>query len=282
MRICETKEELRAVRADLPGSVALVPTMGYLHEGHLSLIRAARARCDSVITTIFVNPTQFGPTEDLDSSPRDADRDLALLRAEGVDAVFLPTPAEMYAPDAETVVMPKRLSTVLIGRLRPGHFQGVATVVTKLLNLSQPDAAFFGQKDYQQLSVIRRVVRDLDIPVAIHGVPTVREADGLAMSSRNVRLNPNHRAQAPALFAALQAGQAAIAEGRTAATARARVRACLEQTDGAEVRSIDIRDAEDLSPVKGRPERAVVILLAVRFGDVLLIDNMVATRKEPR
>ncbi|QFU09597.1 Pantothenate synthetase [Rhodobacteraceae bacterium THAF1] len=281
MQVCETKEELRKQRAAMTGRVGLVPTMGYLHDGHLSLVRAAREQCDHVIATIFVNPTQFGPTEDLDSYPRDADRDLALLRAEGVDAVFLPTPAQMYARDAETIVEATDLSRVLMGRLRPGHFRGVATVVTKLLNIAQPDAAFFGQKDYQQLCVIRRVVRDLDIPVAIHGIPTVREADGLAMSSRNVRLDTGQRAAAPALFAALQAGQAAIAEGRTIATARARMRTVLSQADGADIRSIDIRDAEDLSSVTGRPTRPVVLLLAVRFGDVLLIDNIVASPKEP-
>ncbi|SEN88519.1 pantoate--beta-alanine ligase [Palleronia pelagia] len=273
MEKCETKTSLRSFRAALPGTVGLVPTMGALHEGHLSLVRRARAENDHVIATIFVNPTQFGPNEDLDTYPRAAEADLALLRAEGVDAVFTPAPAEMYHPDAQTVVETTQLAKILIGRLRPGHFRGVATVVTKLFNICQPDAAYFGEKDYQQLQVIRTMVRDLDIPVRIEGVPTMREADGLAMSSRNLRLTPEARAAAPALHAALSAvqGRPGLSVGRM----RKLLREILERAEGAEIASIDIRDAATLAPVTGTPDEPVVVLLAVRFGPVLLIDNRV-------
>ncbi len=273
MEICETKQALRACRAAMTGAVGLVPTMGALHDGHLSLVRRARAENDRVIATIFVNPTQFGPNEDLDTYPRAAESDLAMLKAEGVDAVFTPSPPEMYHPDAQTIVEPTHLAKILIGRLRPGHFRGVATVVTKLFNICQPDAAYFGEKDYQQLCVIRTMVRDLDIPIRIVGVPTMREADGLAMSSRNQRLTPEARAAAPALHAALMAvqGRPGLSVGRM----RKLVRAELEKAEGADIASIDIRDAVTLAPVTGTPKAPVVVLLAVRFGSVLLIDNRV-------
>ncbi|SFH17409.1 pantothenate synthetase [Palleronia marisminoris] len=283
MEICRTKAALREARArlgDEGAQVGLVPTMGYLHEGHLTLIRRAKAETDRVVVSIFVNPTQFGPTEDFDAYPRDEARDFTLLEDEGVDAVFAPDPSEMYDPEAETAVEPTNLSRILIGRLRPGHFRGVATVVTKLLNLVQPSHAYFGRKDYQQLAVIRRVVRDLDVPVEIVGVDIVREADGLAMSSRNVRLTEEHRAAAPALHDALQEGRAAIEGGRTVKSARKIIRRVLQGAQGGEISSIDIRDADGLAQVTGRPEGPVVILLAVRFGSVLLIDNMVADPRE--
>ncbi|WP_375263075.1 pantoate--beta-alanine ligase [Palleronia sp.] len=283
MEICRTKAALRETRARLcegGARIGLVPTMGYLHEGHLTLIRRAKAETDRVVVSIFVNPTQFGPTEDFDAYPRDEARDFALLEAEGVDAVFAPEPSEMYDPAAETMVEPTGLSRILIGRLRPGHFRGVATVVTKLLNIVQPAHAYFGRKDYQQLAVIRRVVSDLDIPVEISGVDIVREEDGLAMSSRNVRLTEADRAAAPALHGALQEGRTAIEGGRTVESARKIIRRVLQGAAGAEISSIDIRDAEGLGQVMGRPERPVVILLAVRFGTVLLIDNMIADPRE--
>ena len=283
MEICRTKAALRETRARLgegAARIGLVPTMGYLHEGHLTLIRRAKAETDRVIVSIFVNPTQFGPNEDFGAYPRDEARDFAMLEAEGVDAVFAPDPAEVYHADADTTVETAGLSRILIGRLRPGHFQGVATVVTKLLNLAQPDRAYFGRKDYQQLAVIRRVVRDLDIPVEIVGVEIVREDDGLAMSSRNVRLTDADRASAPALHAALLEARAAIEVGRTIEAARKIVRRVLQGAPGAEIGSIDIRDADNLGQVTGRPERPVVILLAVRFGSVLLIDNMIADPRE--
>ena len=279
MQVCPTKVRIRAAVADMRRdgqSIGLVPTMGFLHDGHMTLVRAARAQCDRVVVSIFVNPTQFGPNEDYATYPRDPDRDLAMLQAEGVDAVFTPDPAEMYHPEAQTIVETTGLSGVLMGALRPGHFRGVATVVTKLFNIVQPDRAFFGEKDYQQLQVIRTMVRDLDMPLEIVGVPTVREADGLAMSSRNVRLTPDHRAAAPALNAALDWATATLPGRPTTAAALAEaVAARIAPAAGAEVQSVDVRDAATLAPIDGPILRPAVILLAVRFGKVLLIDQRV-------
>jgi pantoate--beta-alanine ligase len=274
MKQCLTKADLRDVVTGFRRAgetIGLVPTMGYLHEGHLTLVRAALASCDRVVATIFVNPTQFGPNEDLAKYPRDLPRDLALLKAAGVDAVFTPEPAEMYVEGAETIVETAKLSRVLIGRLRPGHFRGVATVVTKLFHLAQADRAFFGEKDFQQLAVIRRMVRDLDFPLEVVGVPTVREVDGLAMSSRNVRLTAADRAAAPVLHRALKHG----AGLKDAARIVREVRAMIAAEPRAKVQSVDLRDAETLAPVRGRLTRPAVLLLAVKFGDVLLIDNKV-------
>ncbi len=285
MEICRTKQEMRALRARLGqhgARVGLVPTMGFLHQGHLSLIDRARDISDRVVVSIFVNPTQFGPGEDFDAYPRDTDRDLDLLRQAGVDAVFLPDAAAMYGEGAETVVEAARLSRILIGRLRPGHFAGVATIVTKLLNIVTPDVALFGQKDYQQFCVIRAVVRDLDLAVEIEGVGIVRERDGLAMSSRNVRLSPEDRQAAPVLHAALVAGRASIEAGDSVTVAGEKIRARLAEAGRGEIASVDLRDAANLRPLRGLPKAPVVILLAVRFGDVLLIDNIVATPEDPR
>ena len=201
------RQEIAQLRAD-GKTIALVPTMGFLHLGHLQLVRRALQNADAVVVTIFVNPTQFALTEDLSSYPRDMERDLALLRAEGVAAVFTPDPDEMYLPGADTIVDVPSLSGVLQGAVRPSHFKGVATVVTKLFNITQPDVAVFGEKDFQQLTLIRKMVWDLDMPLRIIGHPTAREADGLAMSSRNVRLSPAHRAAAPILNVALDAAEA--------------------------------------------------------------------------
>ncbi|MFN4058708.1 MAG: pantoate--beta-alanine ligase [Roseinatronobacter sp.] len=281
MQICRTKQETRDLRATWAREgrrVVLVPTMGYLHEGHLSLMRLARAeagREGRVIATIFVNPTQFGPTEDLDSYPRDEARDVALLEAEGVDALFAPPVAEVYDPQAQTIVEAAELSKVLIGKLRPGHFRGVATIVAKLFNITQPDAAVFGEKDFQQLAVIRTMVRDLDFPIKIIGGPILREADGLAMSSRNVRLTPADRAASPILHRALMEAAELARTGTTASRLRSHVRARLDSEPRAQVQSVDIRDAATLEPVSGLLDRPAVILLAVRFGQVFLIDNMV-------
>ncbi|WP_422071965.1 pantoate--beta-alanine ligase [Tranquillimonas rosea] len=282
MQTAETKADIRAAVAEYRRageSVGLVPTMGYLHEGHLSLVRAARAANDRTVVSIFVNPTQFGPREDLATYPRDIERDLDLLRREGVDAVFLPSVDEMYHPDRQTIVETTRLSRVLMGRLRPGHYRGVATVVTKLFNIVQPDAAYFGEKDYQQLCVIRAMVRDLDSPVAVHGVPTVREADGLAMSSRNVRLSAEDRAAAPVLNASLDAAERIAATGARVSDIKAAVRGEIDSEPRAGLQSVDIRDAQTLAPVQGVPSGPLVVLLAARFGDVLLIDQRVVTPK---
>ncbi|MBW7056602.1 pantoate--beta-alanine ligase [Paracoccus bogoriensis] len=283
MQIIRSTPEMRAIRQDWRrdgDKVVLVPTMGALHDGHLSLVARARDWLREqgggrVVTSIFVNPTQFGPNEDLDRYPRDEAGDLAKLTAVGCDAVFLPQVADMYRPGAQTHVEVASLGRMLMGRLRPGHFRGVATVVTKLFNLVQPDAATFGEKDYQQLTLIRRMVVDLDIPVTILAVPTMREPDGLAMSSRNQRLTPEDRAAAPVLARALDRGAALIVQGAGVARARRAIRETLRAEPRADIRSIDIRNADDLSRVTDAT-RPVVILLAVRFGDVLLIDQRVA------
>ena len=281
MELCTTKSAMRAQRAAWRAEarrVVLVPTMGYLHDGHMALIARARQEAGAdgrVIASIFVNPTQFGPNEELSTYPRDPARDTQMLERAGVDALFMPEATEVYAPGAQTIVEPTELSRILIGKLRPGHFRGVATVVTKLFNIIQPDAACFGQKDYQQLAVIRTMVRDLDMDVQVIGVPTVRESDGLAMSSRNVRLTPQDRAAAPVLDAALSEAEALAAEGTTASRIRSHVRARLEAEPRADVQSVDIRDADTLAALSGPLTRPAVVLLAVRFGTVLLIDNRV-------
>lgn len=286
MKICRTKAAIRAEisawRAD-GADVVLVPTMGFLHEGHLSLMRLARARAGTggkVVASIFVNPTQFGPGEDLDSYPRDEARDLALLRQEGVDAVFAPDVGEVYDPQAQTIVETTELSRVLIGKLRPGHFRGVATVVTKLFNIIRPDAAVFGEKDFQQLAVIRTMVRDLDMEIEIIGGAIAREADGLAMSSRNVRLSPADRAAAPVLARALDQAAEMAPTGVTASRLRSHIRAMLEAEPRANVQSVDIRDAVTLDTIAGALTRPAVILLAVKFGQVFLIDNRVLHPKK--
>lgn len=279
MDVCRTKSAIRAWRATAE-HVTLVPTMGFLHAGHLSLVRRARAVGGKVAVSIFVNPTQFGPSEDLSTYPRDEARDLDLLRTEGVDAVFIPGVSEVYDPKAQTIVETTELAKILIGKLRPGHFRGVATVVTKLFNIIRPDAAVFGEKDYQQVAVIRTMVRDLDMDVAIIGAPIEREADGLAMSSRNVRLTPADRASAPILSRALDEAEAMAPTGITASRLRSHVRATLEAEPRAQVQSVDIRDAETLDTISGPLTRPAVILLAVKFGQVFLIDNRVVTPKE--
>ncbi|MBN2760507.1 MAG: pantoate--beta-alanine ligase [Rhodobacteraceae bacterium] len=279
MEICRTKAAMRAWRKSV-GHVTLVPTMGFLHDGHMSLVRRAKAEGGKVAVSIFVNPTQFGPTEDLSTYPRNESRDLDMLRDAGVDAVFIPDVADVYDPNAQTIVETTELAKVLIGKLRPGHFRGVATVVTKLFNIIRPDAAVFGEKDYQQLAVIRTMVRDLDMDVKIIGGPIMREADGLAMSSRNVRLSPEDRAAAPVLARALNEAAAMAPTGVTASRLRSHVRATLEAEPRAQVQSVDIRDAETLETISGPLTRPAVILLAVKFGQVFLIDNRVVYPKE--
>jgi len=283
MKVCVTKADARATLAGYRkggDEIGLVPTMGFLHEGHMALVRAATAECDRVVVSIFVNPTQFGPKEDLTSYPRDSDRDLAMLRAAGVDLVFMPSPEEMYHVDKQTIVDATELSRILIGKLRPGHFRGVATVVTKLLNIVQPDRAFFGKKDYQQLRVIKTMVRDLDMPVRIIGVPTVREADGLAMSSRNIRLTPKDRKAAVVLSKSLLMGDKLVSEGITAKQLERDIRDMIDAEPRANVQSVDVRDADTLAVVRGRIVTPVVVLLAVRFGDVLLIDQRVISSEK--
>ena len=280
MKVCKTKADTRTTLAAFRkagDSIGLVPTMGYLHDGHMALVRAATADCDRVVVSIFVNPTQFGPKEDLASYPRDTNRDLEMLHSAGVDLVFMPSPEEMYHPDKQTIVETTELSKMLIGKLRPGHFRGVATVVAKLLNITQPDRAFFGKKDYQQLRVIKTMVRDLDMQARIIGVPTVREPDGLAMSSRNVRLTPADRKAAPILNQSLLMADKLVAEGITAKQLEQEIRDRIDAEPRANVQSVDVRDAETLAKIKGRITQPIVVLLAVRFGDVLLIDQRVVS-----
>lgn len=279
MKVIATIAELRAaLKAErLKGrSIGLVPTMGYLHIGHMTLVRHARAACDVTVVSIFVNPTQFGPNEDLSTYPRDMAGDLAKLKAEGVDYVFTPEVAEIYRAGAHTIVENPVLSRILIGKIRPGHFRGVSTVVTKLFNIVQPDHAFFGEKDYQQLTIIRRMVADLDMPIVITGVATVREADGVACSSRNAMLTPEHRKAAAILPRSLDLADAMVAKGqRSVAAIRNAVRTMLETEKRGDVEAVDIRDAQTLDPVSGKFKQPVVILLTVRFGKVRLIDQRV-------
>jgi pantoate--beta-alanine ligase len=257
--------------------IAVVPTMGALHEGHLTLLRTARARADIVILTIFVNPTQFGPNEDLARYPRDEAGDLALARACGIDLAFCPDAPAMYPPGAQTVVTVPEIAAPLCGASRPGHFAGVATVVTKLLNITRPHLALFGEKDFQQLAVIRRLALDLNLGVEIVGVPIVREADGLAMSSRNRYLDATQRQDALALSRGLAAAAAAFAGGeRNAAALVAAARAPIDGVAAARVDYVELRDAASLASID-RVERPAVLAMAVFVGKTRLIDNRVLT-----
>jgi len=254
--------------------VGLVPTMGALHDGHLALVRAAQAECDRVVASIFVNPKQFAPNEDLAAYPRREAADLAMLRAAGVALVFMPAVAEIYPPGFVTTVRVAGLTDCLCGAHRAGHFDGVATVVTKLLLQSLPDAAYFGEKDYQQLLVVRRLVRDLDIPVQIAGVPTMREADGLALSSRNAYLTPEERRIAPEVARVLRRIAAALAaEPDTVARETACGRADLEQA-GFVVEYLEIREADTLVPVTAAVTAPARVFAAVDLGRTRLIDNI--------
>lgn len=276
MQTLTSIEELRQARQSLPIPLGLVPTMGYLHEGHLSLVRTARRECASVGVSIFVNPTQFGPQEDLDRYPQDLPRDLALLEAEGVDLVWTPTPQIMYPPGYQTWVTVEQIAAPLEGAMRPGHFRGVATVVTKLLNVVQPQRAYFGQKDAQQALVIRRLVADLNFPVEVVVCPTVREADGLAMSSRNVYLNPQERQAATVLYRALTAAEAAYRAGqRNADQLRRVMQAVLEAEPLARPQYVSCARLDDLQEWQGEVSGAALLSLAVFIGQTRLIDNLV-------
>lgn len=271
--ISEVRTALDEARAR-GATVGLVPTMGALHEGHLSLIRAARAENDVVVVSIFVNPTQFGPQEDLERYPRDLERDGEMCAGAGADLIFSPTVGEMYPERYSTWVEVEDLTSGLCGRSRQGHFRGVCTIVTKLLNICRPDRVYFGEKDAQQLAVIRRMVRDLDMRVEIVPCPTVREADGLAMSSRNSRLTPPQRKQAPVLYRALTAARELVREGeRDSAVVDGAIRSVLTEAPLGEVEYVEIVRADDLTPVDTIGGECLVAL-AVRFGDTRLIDNM--------
>lgn len=270
MHVVHTRDEIRSIPA--AGKRVLVPTMGALHEGHLALMRAARHAAGPegcVMVSIFVNPIQFDRPGDLAAYPRTLDDDLAKCRALGVDVVFAPDVGSMYFPDRSVTVTESLLSGGLCGATRPGHFDGVCTVVLKLFLLTRCDAAVFGEKDFQQLAVIRRMVRDLDVPVEIIGHPTIREADGLAMSSRNVRLSPEHRADAPRIRRALDE---AAASGSPAAILTA-AREGIESSPFARIDYLDLVDAETLQPAADLA-RPAVLATAVFYGDVRLIDHV--------
>ena len=274
MRVVTTLPELRRARRGLPEPVGFVPTMGYLHQGHLSLVRMARRECASVVVSIFVNPTQFGPNEDYTQYPRDLPRDLALLEKEGVDLVWTPTPEVMYPEGFQTWVTVEKLTQVLEGAHRPGHFRGVTTVVTKLFNAVQPQRAYFGQKDAQQARVIQQMTRDLNLPIAIIVGPTVREPDGLALSSRNTYLNPQERQAATVLYRALSAARRAFEQGeRDAETLRRIMLEVLAQEPLARVQYVSCADPETLEELHGPVEKAL-LSMAVFIGKTRLIDNM--------
>ena len=278
MQICRTIAEIRAAVADMrtAGTVGLVTTMGALHAGHMALIKAAAAH-PNVVATIFVNPSQCGNASDLDSYPRTQDADLAMLKQAGVTAVFIPSVGEIYPNGDETIVETTNLAHMLHGLIRPGHYRGVATVVTKLFNIIGADAAYFGEKDYQQLAVIRTMVRDLHTPVAIHGVPTVRETDGLAMSSRNVRLTPADRSAAPILIASLTAADALLKSGETVETTIDAIAATIASQPLATLGAVDIVDPITFAPATGKPNGPVGIMISATFGDVMLIDQKEVT-----
>jgi pantoate--beta-alanine ligase len=254
--------------------IGFVPTMGFLHEGHLSLMRRARQENDIVVASIFVNPTQFGPKEDLDRYPRDAEGDRAKCVTAGVDILFMPTASEIYPEKPSVFVTVEGISDILEGAIRPGHFRGVATVVAKLFNIVKPHKAYFGQKDFQQCTVIKRMVIGLDLDVEVIVLPTVRETDGLAMSSRNSYLDPGQRQKATCLFRALTAGEELITNGvREPEKIRQKMRAILVQEKGVEIDYIEVADPDRLAPLE-RLEGRMVLLLAVRLGGIRLIDNL--------
>lgn len=274
MQVVQTPAELRIARASLSGTLGLVPTMGALHAGHLALVARAGVENDCVAASIFVNPTQFGPHEDLATYPQPRERDLALLREHAVDLVWTPTPADVYPPGFQTWIDVGEVSRPLEGAHRPGHFRGVATVVAKLFNAFTPDRAYFGQKDAQQLAVIRRMARDLNFPLEIVACPTVREPDGLAMSSRNSYLNPEQRAAATVLYRALSAARSQVESGeRDGAVLRAAMQAVLDQEPLAQTDYVSVADPETLQEL-ARVEDGALLSLAVRIGQVRLIDNL--------
>jgi len=275
MRNVSKLAELRSARLSLDGKVGLVPTMGFLHEGHLSLIRRAREECDHVIVSIFVNPTQFGPKEDLSKYPRDIERDLKLIEPLGTDLVWMPTPEIMYPQGYQTWVEVDSITRPLEGAMRPGHFKGVTTIVAKLFNGVQPHKAYFGQKDAQQAAVIRQMVRDLNFPIEIVVCPIVREPDGLAMSSRNVYLDPDQRKAATVLFRSLNAAKELYESGeRDAEKIRVQMKEVLAGEPLAEVQYVSCADydtLEELTEIKGRS----LLSMAVFVGKTRLIDNFV-------
>ena len=278
LAVVRTVADLRAaVRGwrKLGERVALVPTMGFLHEGHLSLVRLGRTRAERVVASLFVNPTQFAPSEDFDAYPRDEPRDASLLASAGCDLLYAPTVAEMYPDGFATTVSVASVSAPMDGAARPIHFAGVATIVAKLLTQATPDVAIFGEKDYQQLLVIKRMARDLDLPVEILGAPTVREPDGLALSSRNVYLTASERAVAPQLNAALRTAADALGAGAAVADVEARHLSALTEAGFGPIDYFEVRDTVTLARLGPGPvaETKARVFVAARLGKARLIDN---------
>jgi len=275
MKVTETIDEMKRLRHQLAEPVGFVPTMGYFHEGHLALVKRARAENSSVVVSIFVNPTQFGPQEDFDSYPRDPERDLAMLKKEKTNIVFTPSVAEMYPAQFNSWVEVGKLTERLDGASRPGHFRGVTTVVAKLFNIVQPTRAYFGQKDAQQLAVIKKMVADLNMNLEIVTIPTVREPDGLAMSSRNTYLNPQERQAATVLYQALSLAQQLWAQGeKNAEPMRQEMTALIQKQPLADIDYVSIADPETLDELDTVKPPALVSL-AVKIGKTRLIDNVV-------
>jgi pantoate--beta-alanine ligase len=275
MKIVNSLEELWAVRSALSGPVGFVPTMGYLHEGHLSLVRKAREDCPSVVVSIFANPTQFAPDEDLDTYPRDIPRDEKLLAEEGVDLVWIPTVEIMYPEDFQSWVVVEEVTRPLEGARRPTHFRGVTTIVAKLFNAVRPDKAYFGQKDAQQAVVIKQMVRDLNYPIEIVVCPIVREEDGLAMSSRNTYLDPAQRQAALSLSRGLDLAKVRFDQGeRDAEVLRTAVSNRVKQEPLAELEYVSCADPESLEELEG-PIQTGLLSMAVRVGKTRLIDNLI-------
>ncbi len=274
MQVAKTINEMRALRKKMQGAVGFVPTMGYLHEGHLTLVRESRAANDNTVVSIFVNPTQFGPAEDFKKYPRNTEGDLAMLAKEGVDVVFMPSSEVMYPVYYSTYVQVRKVTDRLEGASRPGHFEGVATVVAKLFNIVRADHAYFGQKDAQQVIVIKRMVEDLNIDTEIVVVPTVREQDGLAMSSRNVYLSKEERQAALVLYRALVLAQQNWSNGiNDTETIRSEMKKLIESEPRAKIDYISIASPDTLEELKEVYQGAVVSL-AVRIGKTRLIDNI--------
>ena len=275
MIVIESVAQMQQFARERRGEIALVPTMGYLHEGHASLMTEARRRAKTVVVSIFVNPTQFGVNEDLDSYPRDFERDKKVAAQAGVDVIFAPKAADMYPEGYQSYLNVEELTTHLCGASRPGHFRGVTTVVAKLFNIVMPALAVFGKKDFQQLAVIRRMVKDFNFDVEIVGMPIVREADGLALSSRNARLTPEQRKEALCLSRAIAAARDAFGKGeRSVATLKEKALTVIGAEKGAEVDYLEFRDQDTLLPQEQANDRTL-LALAVRVGSVRLIDNCV-------
>ena len=275
MKIIKTVAEMRTARGKLQGSVGFVPTMGYLHEGHLALIRSSRKENDFSVVSIFVNPAQFGPAEDFERYPRNFPRDISLLEKEKIDSIFMPAVGEIYPENYDTWVEVKKVTDRLEGAVRPGHFRGVATVVSKLFNIVRPTRAYFGQKDAQQCVVIQKMILELNMDLKMVVVPTVRERDGLAMSSRNVYLSPEERQQAPVLHRALTTAHVMWSEGeRDSSRLRQAMIDLIKQTPLGKIEYISIASKVNLDELE-KADPPAIISLAVKFGNTRLIDNVV-------